>query len=145
MMPVKRTPESERMEKANWTFRQSHTRMWCFVNRTGLWPTCALLERHDMGAAWLWCLERKLVCPNFFGGAAPVSRLADYSMYSTFLTVSPGSVLFSRSDLLKRKDLCFSCLRLGLIRHRRGLRSSHLFLKCCTICIVSLLRSWYFS
>ncbi len=44
---------------------------------------------------------------------------ADYSMYSTFLTASPGSVLFSRSTLLKRKDLCFSCLRLGLIRHRR--------------------------
>jgi hypothetical protein len=52
---------------------------------------------------------------------------ADYSMYSTFLTASPGSVLFSRSNLLKRKDLCFSCLRLGLIRHRRSLRSSHLF------------------
>jgi hypothetical protein len=50
---------------------------------------------------------------------------ADYSMYSTFLTASPGSVLFSRSTLLKRKDLCFSCLRLGLIRHRRSLRSSH--------------------
>ena len=48
-------------------------------------------------------------------------------MYSTFLTASPGSVLFSRSNLLKRKDLCFSCLRLGLIRHRRSLRSSHLF------------------
>jgi hypothetical protein len=47
-------------------------------------------------------------------------------MYSTFLTASPGSVLFSRSNLLKRKDLCFSCLRLGLIRHRRSLRSSHL-------------------
>jgi len=53
-------------------------------------------------------------------------RNADYSMYSTFLTASPGSVLFSRSNLLKRKDLCFSCLRLGLIRHRRSLRSSHL-------------------
>jgi hypothetical protein len=52
---------------------------------------------------------------------------ADYSMYSTFLTASPGSVLFSRSTLLKRKDLCFSCLRLGLTRHRRSLRSSHLF------------------
>jgi hypothetical protein len=26
-------------------------------------------------------------------------------MYSTFLTASPGSVLFSRSTLLKRKDL----------------------------------------
>jgi hypothetical protein len=51
---------------------------------------------------------------------------ADYIMYSSFLTASPGSVLFSRSNLLKRKDLCFSCLRLGLIRHRRSLRSSHL-------------------
>jgi hypothetical protein len=48
-------------------------------------------------------------------------------MYSTFLTASPESVLFSRSNLLKRKDLCFSCLRLGLIRQRRSLRSSHLF------------------
>jgi hypothetical protein len=47
-------------------------------------------------------------------------------MYSTFLTASPGSVLFSRSNLPKRKDLCFSCLKLGLIRHRRSLRSSHL-------------------
>jgi hypothetical protein len=46
---------------------------------------------------------------------------------ATFLTSSPGSVLFSRSNLLKRKDLCFSCLRLGLMRHRRSLRSSHLF------------------
>ena len=53
----------------------------------------------------------------------------DYSMYSTCLTTSPGSVLFTRSNLLKRKDLCFSCLRLGLISHRRSLRSSHLFLK----------------
>ena len=33
-------------------------------------------------------------------------------MYSTFLNDSPGSVLFSRSNLLKRKDLWFSCLRL---------------------------------
>ena len=40
-------------------------------------------------------------------------RNADYSMYSTFLTASPGSVLFGRSNLLKRKDLCFSCLRLA--------------------------------
>ncbi len=56
---------------------------------------------------------------------------ADYSMYSTFLTVSPGSVLFSRSNLLKRKDLCFSCLRLGLVRHRRSLRSSHLSSQVC--------------
>jgi hypothetical protein len=50
-------------------------------------------------------------------------------MYSTFLTDSPGSVLFTRSNLLKRKDLCFSYLSLGLISHRRSLRSSHLFLK----------------
>ena len=56
-----------------------------------------------------------------------VKSYADYIMYSTFLTVSSGSVLFSRSNLLKRKDLCFSCLRLGLIRHRRSKRSSHLF------------------
>jgi hypothetical protein len=47
-------------------------------------------------------------------------------MYSTFLTASSGSVLFIRSNMLKRKDLYFSCLRLGLIRHRRSLRSSHL-------------------
>jgi hypothetical protein len=44
-----------------------------------------------------------------------------YSMYSTFLTASPGS------NLLKRKDLCSSWLRLGPIRHRRSLRSSNLF------------------
>jgi hypothetical protein len=48
-------------------------------------------------------------------------------MYSTFLTASSGSVFFNRSNLLKRKDLCFSCLRLGLIRNRRSLRSLHLF------------------
>jgi hypothetical protein len=59
-------------------------------------------------------------------GSEPQNQNADYSMYSTFLTASSGSVLFSRSNLLKRKDLCFSCLRLGLIRHRRSLRSSHL-------------------
>ncbi len=57
-----------------------------------------------------------------------MTRNADYIMYSTFLTASSGSVLFSRSNLLKRKDLCFSCLRLDLISHRRSLRSSHLFL-----------------
>jgi hypothetical protein len=56
---------------------------------------------------------------------------ADYSMYSTLLTTSPGSVLFSRSNLLKRKDLCFSYLRVGLIRNRRSLRSSHLSSQVC--------------
>ena len=50
-------------------------------------------------------------------------RNAEYSMYSTLLTASPGSFLFSRCTLLKRKDLCFSCLRLGLMRHRSSLRS----------------------
>jgi hypothetical protein len=50
-------------------------------------------------------------------------------MYSTFLTASPGSVLFSRSALLKRKDLCFSCLRLGLIRHRRSKKPHTFFSK----------------
>ncbi len=58
---------------------------------------------------------------------ACIQQNADYIMYSTFLTTSTGSVLFSRSNLQKRKDLCFSCLRLDLIRHRRSLRSSHLF------------------
>jgi len=48
---------------------------------------------------------------------------------SAFLTASPGSVLFSRSYLLKRKGLCFSCLRLGLIRHRRSLKILTPFLK----------------
>jgi hypothetical protein len=57
-------------------------------------------------------------------------RNADFTMYSTFLTVSPGSVLFSRFNLLKREDLCFSCLRLGLVSHRRNSRSSHLCFKC---------------
>jgi hypothetical protein len=50
-------------------------------------------------------------------------RNADYSMYSILLTASPGSVLFNRSTPLKRKDLCFSCLRLGLVTPRSGLRS----------------------
>ena len=50
-----------------------------------------------------------------------------YVFHVSNLLPLSGSVLFSRSNLLKRKDLCFSCLRLGLIRHRRSLRSSHLF------------------
>jgi hypothetical protein len=65
-------------------------------------------------------------------------------MYSTFLTASPGSVLFSRSTLLKRKDLCFSCLRLGLIRHRRSLRSSHLSSQVVHDFFVDLLRLFQF-
>ena len=45
------------------------------------------------------------------------------------LTASPGSVLFSRSTLLKRKHLSFSCLRLGLIRHRRNKKPHTFFSK----------------
>ena len=70
----------------------------------------------------------------------PEQGNTDYSMYATFLTDLPGSVLFTRSNLLKRKDLSFSCLRLGLIRHRRSLRSSHLFLKW-TVTILIFLES----
>ena len=57
------------------------------------------------------------------------SDFADYSMYLTFLTASPGSVLFSRSTLLKRKDLWFSYLRLGFIRHRRSKKPHTFFSK----------------
>ncbi len=71
----------------------------------------------------------KLAC--FPPHKATTRGFADYSMYSTFLTASPGSVLFSRSNLLKRKDLCFSYLSLGLARHRRSLRSSHLSSQVC--------------
>jgi hypothetical protein len=72
-------------------------------------------------------------------------RNADYSMYSTFLTASPGSVLFSRSTLLKRKDLCFSCLRLGLIRHRRS-KKPHTFSQSTRHDFSGdTSRSWYFS
>ena len=70
---------------------------------------------------------------------------ADYIIYSTFLTVSSGSVLFSRSNLLKREDLWFSCLRLVLIRHRRNLRSSHLFSSDCHDFSCHSLENWYFS
>jgi hypothetical protein len=73
-----------------------------------------------------------------------IVRYADYSMYSTFLTALPGSVLFSRSTLLKRKDLHFSCLRLGRIRHRGSLRSSHLFSSACHDFIVSHTRELIF-
>ncbi len=62
-------------------------------------------------------------------------------MYSTFLTVSPRSVLFIRSNLLKRKDLHFSYLRVGLVRYRRNLRSSHLFSSTWHDFIVSFTRT----
>ena len=67
-------------------------------------------------------------------------------MYSTFLTASPGSVLFSRSTLIKRKDLCFSCLRLGLIRHRRSSDPHNLSQSILArFSRVKYLESWYFS
>ena len=47
-----------------------------------------------------------------------LSDFADYIMYSTFLTSSTGSVLFSRSDLLKRKDLFLQSIRPSL-RHEK--------------------------
>jgi hypothetical protein len=86
----------------------------------GLNPSRSGSTRHD-----IYCLK--------FGKVWNVKkkRYTDYIMYSTFLASSPGSVLFSRSNLLKRKDLCFSCLKLDLIRHRRSLRSSHLSSQVC--------------
>ncbi len=81
---------------------------------------------------WTWSTRRRRVFHlNQTHEWLVQSWNADYSMYSTFLTASSGSVLFSRSNLLKRKDLCFSWLRLGLIRHRRSLRSSHLSSQVC--------------
>ena len=57
----------------------------------------------------LWNPTRFSGMINSFGEIAFVTTTnqgtADHSMYSTFLTASPGSVLFSRSTLLKRKDL----------------------------------------
>ncbi len=58
-------------------------------------------------------------CPQFktirttasTSSSSAAKRHADYSMYSTFLTASPASVLFSRSALLNRKDLCFCRLQ----------------------------------
>ena len=60
------------------------------------------------------------------------ARRQKYSLQHVFnvsITDSSGSVLFSRSKLLKRKDLPFSFLRLGLIRHRYKLKILTLFLK----------------
>jgi hypothetical protein len=63
---------------------------------------------------------------NLRFGFPRVKRHFSYEGNEQFLTASQGSVLFSRSTLLKRKDLCFSCLRLGLIRHRRS-KKPHTF------------------
>jgi hypothetical protein len=48
------------------------------------------------------CSNEFVRCSNKF---VRYSRNADYRMYLTFLTDSSGSVLFIRSNLLKRKDL----------------------------------------
>jgi hypothetical protein len=53
-------------------------------------------------------------------------KIAEESFRSIFKDEAKTVVLFSRSNLLKRKDLCFSCLRLGLIRHRRS-KKPHTF------------------
>jgi hypothetical protein len=79
-------------------------------NRSVLFPSALATPRHK-------AMDAKLVAPKFNPNLIVKAYLdnADYRMYSTFLTDSPGSVLFSTSNLLKRKDLCFSCLRQGLI------------------------------
>jgi hypothetical protein len=82
----------------------------------------AAAEKFQMLLVTVLFTENIDVSDGFWG----LTKNADYIMYSTFLTASPGSVLFSRSTLLKRKDLCFSCLRLGLIRHRRS-KEPHTF------------------
>ena len=93
----------------------------------------AYLAKRWVRCLWCWTsaspttvLEVALTLVLTTTGYVHGHGYADYSMYSTFLTASPGSVLFSRSTLLKRKDLCFSCLRLGLIRHRRS-KKPHTF------------------
>jgi hypothetical protein len=69
-----------------------------------------------------------LVCLVNFS-TAPRTRfsLTDKSLTSFWreTTETPSS------NLLKRNDLCFSYLRLGLTRHRRSLRSSHLSSQVC--------------
>jgi hypothetical protein len=90
------------------------------------------LRRRNSTIRKMWILPSRIFSRTDTSGRIKTllreaTSSVDYSMYSTFLTASPGSVLFSRSNLLKRKDLCFSCLRLDLIRHRRSLRPSHLF------------------
>ena len=64
----------------------------------------------------------KLLAPR---SQTVICRLLQYVFNVSNRLARIGSVY--QSNLLKRKGLCFSCLRLGLIRHRRSLRSSHLF------------------
>jgi hypothetical protein len=60
--------------------------------------------------------------------AADIRNAADYSMYSTFPTASPGSVLFSRSNLLKEsfylRAAISDCLLIGFIRATETLRKN---------------------
>ena len=101
----------------------SWLRRACGYDREALSSTvdvrCQPLPTVDAGSAWPWLH-------------------AEYIMYSTFLISSSGSVLFDRSNLLKRKDLCFSCLRLVLLRHRSSLRSTHLSSVCNVFRVVHL-------
>ncbi len=110
--PVPHTEDSERADAPRSTTDCTEQWVLCFMN---MWS----MLLHVICMLYVICLLYVVIC------------YADYNMYSTFLTVSPGSVLFSRCNLLKRKDLCFSSLRLGLIRHRRSLRSSHLSSQVC--------------
>ena len=82
-----------------------------------------------------WEGTRDTLCPNrqSVSWQGLLGWHTDHNMYSTFLIVSPGSILFSRSNLLKRKDLCLSWLRVVLIRYRRSLRSSLLFSSVCHV------------
>jgi hypothetical protein len=113
-------------------FQDFSTRQICWLTLLGgklleTSPPTKCSDGSSMEYKWnsrrVFPLRRHLRCPN------SSTRNADYSMYSTFLTASPGSVLFIRSALLKRKDLCFSCLRLGLIRHRRSKKPHTFFSK----------------
>ena len=78
--------------KYGWSYQDLTVRnasMLLHKDRFCLWRQAELIGGNP--------LQRKEV--NF----SNKSHSADYSMYSTFLTASPGSVLFSRSTLLKKK------------------------------------------
>ncbi len=76
--------------------------------------TSVITQLWDNFVSSLWTITRKF-WSHFDNPRSQIEgRNTYYSMYSTFLTVLSGSVLFIRSNLLKRKDLCVSYLRLGV-------------------------------
>jgi len=123
-----------------------------------------------------WCLcrtrHRCVDCSNHGLGLMEVSRfrsplhrrLCVTVLRSSFLLRPPTYALQSSSSATRstrsacccelvvrpewrfRSDLCFSCLRLGLIRHRRILRSSHLSSQVChdshLVTLVFIVVSW---